>query len=166
MNARIHTTIPALGAAIQGGFFHGILLIDGQLWGEVTAPRAGGELAEVAWHPEYRDVPGAASDFDGLANTRAMAEAGSTLAKLIQELRIGGFDDWYLPARGGQLLQWGNLKPLLPQADAFEDEWYWSSTQFSRSYAYGQDFGFGYTDYDYKSWEGGRARAVRRFLIE
>jgi len=35
---------------------------------------------------------------DGLANTRAMAAAGSELAQRILDLRIAGRDDWYLPA--------------------------------------------------------------------
>ncbi len=159
MNARITTPLPALGAAIQGGFFHGILLLDGRIWGEVTAPKDGGEI-EGAWLDTYTDLTGATSDFDGLGNTNAMADAGSSLAQQARALRIGGFDDWYIPARGGQLLQWGNLKPLLPEAEQFERRWYWSSTQCSRNHAFSQYF------YDDKSWEGGRARAVRRFLIE
>lgn len=165
MNARIQTLLPALGAAIHGGLFHGVLLVDGQLWGEVTAPKAEGEISGLAWHPKYKDVPGAASTFDGLANTIAMAAAGSPLAKAVRELRIGGFDDWYLPARGGQLLQW-DLKPLLPEAETFEDAWYWSSTQYSRLSAFGQYFGNGSSDYSGKDWEGGRARAVRRCSLE
>jgi hypothetical protein len=166
MNARTNNIIlPALGEHIQGGHFHGVLLIAGQLWGEVTAPKAEGELTGLAWLPEYTDVPGAVSDFDGLANTQAMAAAGSPLAQAAIELRHAGHDDWYIPARGGQLLQWGNLKPLLPEAEQFADAWHWSSTQYSRNYAFNHYFGYGFTNYNVKSWEGGRARAVRRFLI-
>ncbi len=166
MNARLQSIIPAIGAAVQGGFFHGILLIDGKLWGEATAPKAEGEITGHAWLPTYTDVPGAAGDFDGLANTIAMAEAGSTLAQAVRELRIGGHDDWYIPARGGQLLQWGNLRAVIDKAEAFEPAWHWSSTQYSRNFAFFQGFDDGFTLNSYKSWEGGRARAVRRFLIE
>jgi hypothetical protein len=165
MNARTNFIIPALGAPIEGGLFHGVHLIGGELWGEVTAPKAEGEIKDLVWLPEYRDVPGAVHDFDGLANTIAMAEAGSPLAQAAQALRIGGHSDWYIPARGGQLLQWSNLKPTLPEAEKFEPTWYWSSTQFSRYHAYIQGFSYGYTVSYYKSWEGGRARAVRRFRI-
>lgn len=168
MNTRIQSTLPALGTLVHGGFFHGILLIDGQLWGEVTAPKAPGEIADLAWLPKYKDVPGAAHDFDGVSNTDAMVKAGSPLAKAVRELRISDYDDWYIPARGGQLLQWAHLaKPkVLPEADAFEARWYWSSTQYSRYGAFGQLFDYGDTYDGYKSWEGGRARAARRFLIE
>jgi hypothetical protein len=166
MNARIQSTIPSLGERVHGGFFHGVLLIGGELWGEVTAAKSAGDLTGIAWHPKYTDIAGARSDFDGLANAIAMAEAGSPLAQALRELRHEGFDDWYLPARAGQLMQWGNLQPLLPDEEKLETAWYWSSTQFSRDYAYLQDFGLGGTDDSYKSWEGGRARAVRRFRLE
>lgn len=166
MNARLQSIIPAIGAAVHGGFFHGVLLIDGKLWGEATAPKAEGQITGHAWMPTYQDVPGAAHDFDGLGNTNAMAEAGSTLAQAVRDLRIGGHDDWYIPARGGQLLQWGSLRAVLDKAEAFEPVWHWSSTQFSRNGAYTQGFDYGDTSSSGKSWEGGRARAVRRFLIE
>jgi hypothetical protein len=132
MNARTSLAIPAFGELIEGGLFHGILLLNGHVWGEVTAPKA---LEIVGpWHTEYTDVAGAKSDFDGLANTIAMAEAGSELAKQLRTLQHEGLGNWYLPARGGQLMQFANLKPLLEESEAFEDAWYWSSTQtqFSR----------------------------------
>jgi hypothetical protein len=166
MNARIATTLPAFGQQIEGGRLHGIFMLGTELWGEVSAPKAEGELTGHVWHPKYEDIPGAASDFDGLANTIAMTEAGSPLAQAARALRIDGHDDWYVPARGGQLMQWANLKPLLTGDDAFEAAEYWSSTQYSRYGAYYQGFGYGGTDFDVKSWEGGRARAVRRFRIE
>jgi hypothetical protein len=61
-----------------------------------------------------------------------------------------------------------NLQAAALRGEAFERAWYWSSTQtqFSRYHAYSQGFDYGYTYYfDLKSWEGGRARPVRRFLI-
>ncbi len=45
-------------------------------------------------------------------------------------------------------------------AEAFEDAWYWSSTQYSDYYAWFQDFYYGYQDFSSKSYEG-RCRAVR-----
>jgi hypothetical protein len=51
-------------------------------------------------------------------------------------------------------------------AQAFADEWYWSSTQHAAydDYAWYQDFSTGNQDYDGESAEL-RARAVRRFAI-
>jgi hypothetical protein len=51
-------------------------------------------------------------------------------------------------------------------AEAFDDVWYWSSTQHAAysDCAWGQDFGDGGQDFIHKSYEG-RARAVRRLPI-
>lgn len=49
-------------------------------------------------------------------------------------------------------------------AEAFEDDWYWSSTQSSASGAWSQYFNGGYQYYAYKDYTG-RARAVRRIKI-
>ena len=166
MNAPLTTiTIPALGAQLEGGFFHGVVLIDGQLWGEVTGPKAECHVSGLAWHPYFTDIAGATSDFDGLANTRAMAAAGSPLAQAALASRSGGFDDWAIPARGSQLMQWGNLKPLLSAAEAFAPKWHWSSTQLSRYDAFYQGFNYGNSDLNVKSWDGGCARFVRRFPL-
>ena len=166
MNARTPLiTIPALGAQLEGGYFHGVVLIDGHLWGEVTGPKADCHVEGLAWHPDYTDLAGASSDFDGLANTRAMAAAGSPLAQAALACRSGGHDDWAIPARASQLLQWGNLRPLLSAEEAFDRKRHWSSTQFSRLSAFRQHFNDGYTDRSDKSWEGGCARFVRRFPL-
>ncbi|PHM20965.1 MAG: hypothetical protein CK604_00715 [Curvibacter sp. PD_MW3] len=168
MNApeTLKLTIPALGHLVEGGFFHGILLIDGKLYGEVTGPAADCFVKDLVWLPDYKDVPGATSESDGLANTLAMAEAGSPLGQAALACRSGGFDDWYVPARVGALLQYGNLKPRLDAAEAFDtDYWHWTSTQYSRDTAWSQGFYDGYTLSYGKSWSGGAARFVRRFPL-
>lgn len=166
MPTTLTTSLPAFGTLIQGGYFHGVFQIGQELWGEVTAPKAAGQITDMVWHDDYIDIPGTASDFDGVANTQAMLDAGSTLARAVRALEIDGHTDWYLPARGGLLLQYSNLKPLLTGDEAFAEKWHWSSTQFSRYYAYHQDFSHGYTLSYGKDWTGGFARAVRRFRIE
>jgi hypothetical protein len=89
---------PAFGTAIEGGFFAGRININGREYGIVVAPKAEGELKDSIWIPRYKDVPGALSFSDGLANSQAMADAGSKLATKILALSIGGYSDWYLPA--------------------------------------------------------------------
>lgn len=160
------TNLPPFGTFIQGGYFHGIFQIGQELWAEVTAPKAQGQITSKAWLDKYADVPGATSDFDGAANTQAMLNAGSPLAQAVRGLDINGFTDWYLPARGGLLMQHSNLRPLLTVDEAFAEKWHWSSTQFSRFNACSQGFLSGDTSNDLKVWTGGFARAVRRFRIE
>ena len=48
--------------------------------------------------------------------------------------------------------------------EAFEAAWYWSSTQYSESSAWGQYFYHGVQYYDSKKFEA-RARVIRRFVL-
>lgn len=100
-----------IGQPTEGGFFAGRFLLGGNAFALIVAPKFEGEFANVAWHPSRIDVPAALSFNDGLANTIAMAEAGSELAKRIRALKIGGHDDWYLPSRDELEILYRNLKP-------------------------------------------------------
>lgn len=189
-----------IGQPAQGGYFGGIIMHNNQPHGIAWAPKGVGTRSGV-WLPTRKDVPGASSYTDGLANTRAMAEAGSELAQWALALRIGEFEDWSLPARDVLEAGYFHLKPssrenwagfrdgdnpsaIPPRypytkdypvmtalddfresgAQAFDEEIYWSSTQYSAHYAWIQNFSGGNQDYDGKddSWQ---ARAVRLFAL-
>ena len=113
----------------------------------------------VAWGSQGEDEPGAKSRFDGHANTIALCESRHEhpAAEWAREVTIDGFNDFYLPSLRELMLCFVNVPEL------FEDGWYWSSTQYSASYAYMQHFGDGYTDVYYKDFSD-RARVVRRFV--
>lgn len=102
--------LPAIGAALAGGYYAGLLNLNGQLSALIVAPKEGGET-ESKWNDRNTRVAGACSFFDGHANTVAMAEAGSPLAKWAQALSIGGFTDWHLPARDQLELLYRKFKP-------------------------------------------------------
>lgn len=108
------TALPALGTPLAGGFYAGQIYIGDTLKGLVVAPKAAGEI-KGRWLHKLVDVPGAESYFDGLANTQAMANAGSELAKWALGLQIGGTDErwsaWHLPARDQLELLYRHLKP-------------------------------------------------------
>jgi hypothetical protein len=188
-----------IGQPLQGGFFAGRINVDGVPYNLVVSPKEGNVKGK--WLGDYKEVAGTASYFDGLANTTAMAEAGSPVAKAVQALAIGGFTDWYIPARDELELLYRHFKPTeetnyvfrsgdnpsslpvgYPYAEdsplqtavegfreggehAFEEAWYWASTQYSRYNAWGQSFDGGDQSYYDKAYEG-RARAVRRFKAE
>lgn len=96
----ITTEVPTVaGTPFAGGFYAGRLLVAGVAYALIVAPRGEGEHDEASLSESLADVPGARSFFDGAANTAALAEAGSELAKWAQDLRIGGLMDWYLPSR-------------------------------------------------------------------
>lgn len=121
-----------------------------------TDPRA--LFIDVQWGKRGKDIPGATSDWDGMANTIAMSEAGSDLAQKILTLEIDGHSDFYLPARHELRF----IKLIAPQL--IESDWHWSSTQCSADSAWCQFFGGGY-QYDFDKFGERRARAVRRFVI-
>lgn len=102
--------LPIIGTSMGGGFYSGRIRIEGQLFSLIVSPKAEGQSGGI-WIPDYKEVPGARSYNDGLANTKAMAEAGSKLAQLALAQRIGGFDDWYIPAQDELEVMYRNLKP-------------------------------------------------------
>lgn len=106
----IHVGI--IGTAMGDGYYAGrIRMDDDQVYALIVAPKDEGEHKPTIWIPDYQDVPGAKSYNDGLANTQAMLEAGSKLAKWARGLRIGGHDDWYLPSQDELEIIYRNLKP-------------------------------------------------------
>ncbi len=152
------------GAAFAGGIYMGRCIIGLAAFAIVVAPKAEGEFEERQWHDDSKDkVEGALSYFDGLANTDAMAAAGSQLAKDVRALRISGHDDWFLPSRQDALAAAG--EPFGENgAEAFDpDDWYWTSTQYASDpgFAWVQGFYYG-TQLPYWKYGNYRARAVRR----
>jgi len=158
------------GAAFGGGFYAGRFFIGDQPHALIVAPKAKGQIDAIAWNKSLKIVAGATSYCDGLANTKAMAKAGSTLAKKIMKLRIGGFDDWHLPSRLQLLMAYHELAAAKNFArgaeEAFDFAWYWSSTQHAEGadYAWMQLFSYGYQGGGHKANEW-RARAVRTIKL-
>ena len=104
-------TTPAIGQAYGGGFVTGITRdpATGKRYLNITA---GAEHELVGKWGEYGvKIEGADSFTDSLANTQAMAAAGSELAAKVLALSIGGHNDWAIPARDVQELQYRHFKP-------------------------------------------------------
>lgn len=99
-----------IGTALAGGFYVGRIRRGDEVRVLIAAPKAEGQLIDV-WNSTYKRVDGALSFNDGLANTIAMADTGSKLAKKVRDLRIGGFDDWYIPSLDELEIAYRNLKP-------------------------------------------------------
>ena len=117
--------IPAvIGEPFGGGYFAGYIshTADGNATHAlIVAPRATGATGtgytlttNLAWKTSYSTTAGTTSDFDGAANTAAMVSAGIAnhpAAEFCKNLSIGGFTDWYLPARYELDIAYFNLKP-------------------------------------------------------
>ncbi len=153
-------TPPPIGTywAGQGGIYAGVMRgRDGQAdYHLIVAQEEGTSLP---WGEYGREVAGAASEWDGEANTAALTEdtdgehhAADHAASLI----VDGHADFYLPARRELRLAWTNCPEL------FTEGWHWSSTQFSAHGAWCQSASNGSQLADGKLYAG-RVRAVRRF---
>ena len=104
-------TTPAIGQAYGGGFVTGITRdpVTGQRFLNITAGAAHELVGK--WGEYGEKIEGADSFTDSLANTQAMAAAGSELAAKVLALSIEGFTDWAIPARDVQELQYRHFKP-------------------------------------------------------
>jgi hypothetical protein len=99
------------GAPMSGGFFAGAILVDGLKYAVIVSPKATGETTGK-WG-EYGEKIAAGHLSDGITNTKAMAEAGSTIAQWALALNINGHADWYIPSREELELLYRNLKPTV-----------------------------------------------------
>jgi hypothetical protein len=105
-------TVPTIpGTPFAGGFYVSRFHVGAAEYALVVAPRAEGEIEDTAWGEYGKDIPGARSCFDGLANTKAMAEAGSAMGAWALGMSINGQRDWYLPSRDELEMLYRHLKP-------------------------------------------------------
>lgn len=103
MIPKLKTLTP--GMIFEGDIFIGRILVGGDLFAILQPPKALSEHAPAVWNESLKDVKGALSYFDGLANTRAMAKAGSQVAEWALDLGL------HIPAMDEQELQHRILKP-------------------------------------------------------
>ncbi len=148
------TQIPAIGDAFGGGFFAGLYYENGTRMALIVAPKAEGQAPEdLEWGGRGKKTE-ARSLVDGLANTRALGDAHPA-AKFCRDLRIGGHDDWHLPALDQMSVLRANMTPeddhvpVQTTAEAFKqggpeafdtEEAYWTSTECTPGYAWCQAF--------------------------
>lgn len=121
---------------------------------------AAAEENECTWGKGGEDVPGAASQHDGKANTAALvAHGGHPVAEWAASYEANGLTDFYLPSRL-ELLMCYLAAPQLFKKEGY----YWSSSQSSRYHAWCQDFEYG-DSYDNDEDSELRARPVRTIQL-
>lgn len=109
--------VPEIGSAYEGGFFAGQISTAGNgvaTHNLVVAPKSSGESANKKWKTSNTSTSGTDSVIDGPANTAAMIAAGAAshpAADFCNGLTIGGFSDWYMPAKNELEVCYYNLKP-------------------------------------------------------
>jgi len=168
--------LPALGSVFEGGFFAGEIIVDDVRYALVVSPKAEGEKMGLEYKKKkLSTADGTDSDDDGPYNSELNNNANHPAAQFCRSLKIAGFNDWYLPSRDELAIICRNLgsnRKKTPElfkngnTEAFEDDWYWSSTEHASysDFAWIVYFLNGFQDYYYKSDSNG-VRAVRRVQI-
>jgi hypothetical protein len=105
-----------IGQAYGGGFWTGDIGVAGVATHHlVIAPKSTGQNEGTLYKNAQTAVPGADSDIDGPQNTADMiADGNSTVypaAHFCNNLSIGGYTDWYMPAKNELEINYFNLKP-------------------------------------------------------
>src|SRR5687768_13406728 len=125
---------PPIGQPWQGGFYIGNIIDGGALYYLVLAPKSSGQSSSLAYKTTSTADTGASSTTNGLANSNAINDANHPAAQFCRGLSIGGFSDWYLPAKDELSAVYTN-RASVGGADAIDTDtsFYWSSTEYSAS---------------------------------
>ncbi len=100
-----------IGDAYQGGFFAGQIGVSGVATHNlVVSPLSSGQTTGLFKTTNTTD-PGALSVIDGPANSSSMNDADHPAAQFCESRTIGGFSDWYMPAKNELDVCYFNLKP-------------------------------------------------------
>jgi hypothetical protein len=137
--------LPAIGQPFAGGFYAGRIYFDGAEFALIDAGRAF-EVTAHWWDQEgpRPRIRGATHRFDGMANTKAMAEEGSAIARKVLGMNIRGTWGWHIPSIEELNVMRGNLLQLpdwdhrgcgqrMEAVQAFTLSEYWSSSQKSNA---------------------------------
>ena len=110
-----------IGTSMEGGFFAGYISHTANgiaTHALIVAPRATGATgtgytltANKQWKTSLTTTAGTTSTYDGASNSANMNNASHPAAQFCENLIIGGYTDWYLPARYELEIAYYNLKP-------------------------------------------------------
>ena len=115
-NQRSFITLPAIGSAYEGGFFAGQIEQSGTIYNLVIGPVSSAQSTKQ-FKTTNTATTGTTSDIDGPTNSSNMNNASHPAAEFCEGLTIGGFSDWYMPARNELEVCYFNLKPTTASND-------------------------------------------------
>lgn len=149
-----------LGANYQGGI---IFFIDASGQHGLIAAKEDQSITDPWWNGDYL-ITNAVSLSDGKINTKLIIDTqgntGLYAAKICADYNGGGYNDWFLPSKDQLDMLYQN-KHLL---EGFEEQIYWTSTEYEIAAAWVQDFTSGEQHLDSTSDQANvRTRAIREF---
>jgi hypothetical protein len=105
-----------IGQAYGGGFYAGQIGVSSVATHYIiVGPVASAESSSIKWKNVNTATAGADSDINGPQNTADMVADGSSTvypaAHFCNDLVIGGYSDWYMPAKNELEICYFNLKP-------------------------------------------------------
>ena len=105
--------VPVVGSALGGGYFAGQISTAGNGIADynlIVGPVASAESI-LQWKTSNTSTTGTSSVIDGPTNSSNMNNASHPAAQFCEGLTIGGFSDWYMPAKNELEVCYYNLKP-------------------------------------------------------
>jgi hypothetical protein len=157
----------AIGDTYQGGI---VFWLDGNGGGLIAAPTD--QSSGTEWGCYGTNITGAYGTAIGTGSQNTIdIENGctttGTAADICANLTLGGFSDWFLPSideLNEMYLNIGQGNALgLGNIGGFANNSYWSSTEYSAHYAWGQDFASGNQSNYFGKYGSYGVRAVRAF---
>ena len=106
--------VPVIGSALGGGFFAGQISTAGDgiaNYNLVVGPKSTAQAYPKTWKTTSTSTTGTSSVIDGPTNSSNMNNASHPAAQFCEGLTIGGYSDWYMPAKNELEVCYYNLKP-------------------------------------------------------
>ena len=103
-----------IGQAYGGGYYAGSISTSGNGIADyylVIAPVESGQSNSIQIKTTDTSTTGTSSDIDGPTNSANMNNSNNPAAQYCEGLTIGGYSDWYLPAKNELEICYFNLKP-------------------------------------------------------
>lgn len=103
-----------IGQSFEGGYYAGQISTAGNGVADfylIVAPVSSGENASKQWKTVNTSTAGTSSVIDGPTNSANMNNATHPAAQFCEDLSIGGYSDWYMPAKNELEVCYYNLKP-------------------------------------------------------
>jgi hypothetical protein len=101
-----------IGQAYGGGYYAGQIGVSSVATHYIiVGPVASAQDASIQYKTSNTSTAGTTSDIDGPTNSSNMNNASHPAAQFCEGLSIGGFSDWYMPAKNELEVCYYNLKP-------------------------------------------------------